>query len=96
MLADFFADLTDATEDQLIEACGRYRRNVKNAFFPTPGKLFELMKDDIALRRRILMAAERSERLLEAEICDEPRETLIGLTPERMAQIMKVLGRREG
>ncbi|MBI3678034.1 MAG: hypothetical protein HY243_15605 [Proteobacteria bacterium] len=95
MLADFFADLNGATESHVIEACARYRRNAKNAYFPTPGKLYELAKDDIALRRRTLSAIERTERLLAAEICEEPQEPLIGLTPELLAQIDAIFEREE-
>jgi len=47
---DFCFDLEGVTEAGLEAACIAYRREPKNKFFPTPGALLELCKDDIRER----------------------------------------------
>lgn len=63
MYGDFVADLAGITAEELAEACRAWRLNPANSFFPTPGKLRELLKDNIA--ERSLMAAG-GEVLLQA------------------------------
>lgn len=44
----FFEDLAGCSEPELRHACGEYRRNVENKFFPTSAQLL-----DIITKRRL-------------------------------------------
>ena len=67
IVSDFMADLTGATAAMVDEACGVYRRDPANKFFPTPGMLLQHMRDDIHQRRKELAAMDRVRDLLAAE-----------------------------
>jgi hypothetical protein len=47
-LRDFCQDLAGKTDAQLEYACGRYRRDPKNRFMPTPGQILELCNSPFA------------------------------------------------
>lgn len=70
---DFCSDLEGATEMGIVNACIAYRRDAKSEFFPKPGQLLGLCRDDINERRKRLDALDRvQEQLGTAEIADAP------------------------
>lgn len=44
-LASFVEDLRGKTIEEIRNACRRYRQNVANKFYPTPGQILDLMKN---------------------------------------------------
>jgi len=47
-LETYCEDLGTHTDDQIADACKRYRQDGANRFFPTPGALLDLMKNPYA------------------------------------------------
>lgn len=57
--ADFVSDLDGVTVAELANACAAWRRNAANRFFPRPGELLVLIRDDKIERQRRRAGAER-------------------------------------
>lgn len=57
-------------------ACAAYRRNPKNSFFPTPGKLLELCADDIRERKRAIMAIDKAAHALTQGLAAAPERVV--------------------
>lgn len=55
---DFISDLAGVTAEELNEACGEWRRDPLNRFFPTTGQLRELVTDRLRDRARVKSGAE--------------------------------------
>lgn len=47
-LETYCEDLNGRSDDQIADACKRYRQNGENRYFPTPGALLDLMKNPYA------------------------------------------------
>lgn len=57
-LQDYEEDLAGVTADELRDACGEWRRDPLNKFFPKTGELLELVKPKISARAKQRSGAE--------------------------------------
>ncbi len=67
MFQDFAADMAGVTAGELVDVCREYRQDPLNRFFPTPGKLLELLDHQLTQRRRDKFAAKRLLDIFDGE-----------------------------
>lgn len=91
---DFCCDLEGVSVAGIEQACIAYRRDPKSEFFPKPGQLLALCKDDIAERKRTVRALGEAERIVEEQPQDAAEATLDEQTiARRKAMLEGVIGR---
>lgn len=67
MYRDFVHDLDGVTAQELAGACEAWRTDSRNSFYPTPGKLLDLVKDALGDRARARTGAEYLLTLLASD-----------------------------
>jgi hypothetical protein len=65
VVEDFLNDLAPYSVADIVDACGVYRRNGANKFFPTPGMLLDVLKTIAPTNAGGLPTFKPSQRQLE-------------------------------
>ncbi len=76
---DFAHDMQGVTADELRAACQTWRTDPLNNFFPTPGKLLEIVKESLGETRRVAIGAEYLLSLLRDEVGAGNRSDVAGM-----------------